>query len=166
MDEVNHNSKPGPQTRDAAFGNPTKRTKALRATDVIPPFGKSTPLSDNGEADAEQAQALSSKAGDGVAVSPLSAGDGAIPAYDLAENILAEQRRAAGRRRRGPGRAPEEPAALPEKPALRGFAADLASQNLLELQRIVAEIVARDIERLCRRPDRSALVVCSLGAGK
>ena len=155
MDEVNHNSKPGPQTRDTAFGNPTKRTNALRATDVIPPFGKSAPPSDNGEADAEQARALSSKAG-----------DGAIPAYDLAENILAEQRRAAGRRRRGPVRVPEEPAVLPEKPAMRVLATDLASQNLLELQRIVAEIVAKDIERLCRRPDRSALVVCSLGAEK
>ncbi|MCX5646938.1 MAG: hypothetical protein NTZ17_20005 [Phycisphaerae bacterium] len=166
MDEVNHNSKPGPQTRDAAFGNPTKRTRVLRATDVIPPFGRSTPPSDNGEADAEQAQALSSRAGDGVTVSPLLAGDGAIPAYDLADNILAEQRRAAGRRRRGPSRAPEESAALPERPAMRILAADLASQNLLELQRIVAEIVARDIERLCRRPDRSAFVVCSLGAGK
>jgi hypothetical protein len=147
VDEVNHNSKP-------------RRTRVLRATDVIPPFGRSTPPSGSGEAGAEQPQALFPRAGDGgMIASPLPVADGEIPAYDLAENILAEQRRAAGRRRRGPGRAREEPAALPERPAMKISPADLASQNLLELQRIVAEIVARDIERLCRRPDRSALVV-------
>jgi len=83
-----------------------------------------------------------------------------IPSYDLAENILAEQRRAAGQRRRGPGRAEAELIV-----SARAGARDLsplpsgpAAQDLLELQRVVAEIVARDIERLCRRPDRSSYV--------
>lgn len=146
VDETNHSGK-------------RKRTRVLRATDVIPPFGKSTPPSDSGGADAEQPQVPFSKADDGgLAVKPLPAGDVEIPAYDLAENILAEQRRAAGRRRRGPGRAEKEPVALPERPERRASAPDWASQNLLELQRTVAEIVARDIEGLCRRPDRPALV--------
>ncbi len=104
--------------------------------DVIPPFDKNAqPLEDGVE----------------------------IPSYDLAENILAEQRRAAGQRRRGPGRVGAGPCACP--PVLgqsQGSAlADLASQDLLELQRVVAEIVARDIERLCRRPDRSSRVQLS-----
>jgi len=34
------------------------------------------------------------------------------------------------------------------------------SQDLLELQQIVAQIVARDIERLCQRPDRR-VVTCA-----
>jgi hypothetical protein len=127
--------------------------------DVIPPFGKSTPPSDIGEADVEQPQALPSQVGDGgVAAKPLLAGGVEIPAYDLAENILAEQRRAAGSRRRGPGRTAEEPVALPERSGMKVSAPDWASQDLLELQRIVAEIVARDIKRLCRRPDRPAQV--------
>jgi hypothetical protein len=152
VDEVNHNSKP-------------KRTRILRATDVIPPFGKSTPPLDNGEAGVEPPQVMSAQMGEGgVTAGPLPTGAGEVPAYDLAENILAEQRRAAGRRRRGPGRM--EPAAVLKRPGAKVSTSDWASQGLLELQRIVAEIVASDIERLCRRPDRSALVVCSLGAEK
>jgi len=154
VDEVNRNSKP-------------KRTRVLRATDVIPPFGKSTPPSANGEADVELPRVMSSQTGDGaVTAGPLPTGDGEVPAYDLAENILAEQRRAAGRRRRGPSRTEPEPAAVLARPGAKVSVPDLASQGLPELRRIVAEIVARDIERLCHRPDRSALVVCSLGAEK
>lgn len=167
MDEVNHKSKPGPQTREAAFGNPTKRIRVLRATDVIPPFGKSTPPSDTGEAGVEQPPVRSSRMDDGaVTAGPLPIGNDEVPAYDLAENILAEQRRAAGRRRRRPGRTEPEPVAVLKRPVVKVSVPDLASQGLLELQRIVAEIVASDIERLCRRPDRSALVVYSLGAEK
>jgi hypothetical protein len=108
-----------------------QRGRVLRATDVIPPFDK----------DARPPE-------DGVEV----------PSYDLAQNILAEQRRAAGRRRRGPGRSEQELVAPGHIGAknLSPLSSGLASQDLLELQRVVAEIVARDIERLCRRPDRSA----------
>ncbi len=98
--------------------------------DVIPPFGQ------NGQPPE-----------DGVE----------IPSYDLAENILAEQRRAAGQRRHGPGRGEGEPVA-PVSVGAKDLSPLLASQDLLELQRVVAEIVARDIERLCRRPDRSSYV--------
>jgi len=139
-----------------------QRGRVLRATDVIPPFDK----------DAQPPE-----------------GGVEIPSYDLAENILAEQRRAAGRRRRGPGRVGAEPAgpafagatgpqthtsALGRGSPTQNFALEAQSpthaspvqgptqvlpvQDLLALQRVVAEIVARDVERLCRRPDRSAHV--------
>lgn len=110
-----------------------KRGRVLRATDVIPPFDKNAQPPE-----------------DGVE----------IPSYDLAENILAEQRRAAARRRRGPGRVDEEPVASAHAGAkdLSPLPSRIASQDLLELQRVVAEIVARDIERLCRKPDRSASI--------
>ena len=129
MDEMDHDSKPkrGKGTPNAEFR--VGDPKVLRAMDVIPPFDKSArPREDGME----------------------------IPSYDLAENILAEQRRAAGRRRRGPGRVEDEPAA-PAPVGAKNLSPLLASQDLLELQRVVAEIVARDIERLCRRPDRSCL---------
>ncbi|MCL5282036.1 MAG: hypothetical protein M1376_19260 [Planctomycetes bacterium] len=86
-----------------------------------------------------------------------------IPSYDLAENILAEQRQAAGRRRRGPGQTGADPCACSAAVVQpRGVApADPVSQDLRDLQRVVAEIVARDIERLCRRPDRLPAGACA-----
>jgi hypothetical protein len=142
VEEMDHKSKPSPPSHRFPIGNPTKRGRVLRAVDVIPPFDK----------DAQRPE-------DGVG----------IPSYDLAENILAEQRQAAGRRRRGPSHAGAGPCACPgavgqprgRVPKREEIAfgvpvapADLASPDLRELQRVVAEIVARDIERLCRRPDR------------
>jgi hypothetical protein len=117
----------GPRARPSEGSH---RGQPLRAMDVIPPFDK----------DAQPPE-------DGVE----------IPSYDLAENILAEQRRTASRRRRGPGRVGASPCACPSEGDHRGSPL-LAPQDLLELQRVVAEIVARDIERLCRRPERSASV--------
>jgi hypothetical protein len=95
----------------------------------------------------------------GPAARPLPRDGAGIPIYDLAENILAEQRRAAGRRRRGPGRAEEEPAASSANTGVSVAAPAWASGDLAELQRLVAEIVAHDIERLCRRPERPAQVL-------
>ena len=130
MEEMDHRSTPGAQSRKFPAGNPTKRGRVLRATDVIPPFNQNAqPPQDGAE----------------------------IPSYDLAENILAEQRRAAGRRRRGPGRVEPEPAGL----APVGATHASPVQDLSELQHVVAEIVARDIERLCRRPERPACVALS-----
>lgn len=155
MEGMDHKSKPGPgsQARQIGFGdppqshkfpigNPVKRGRVLRAADVIPPFGKNVPP-------------------------PEDVGD--IPSYDLAENILAEQRQAAGQRRRGPG-AGGGTKTDDRRPATEGAAVlrslssvlrDPAAPDLPDIQRVVAEIVARDIERLCRRPDRSSRVQLS-----
>lgn len=151
MDGMNHNGKP-------------KRTRVLRATDVIPPFDKSVPPSDKGRTNGEPPRAGPFEADGreggpegcfvpGDAAGPLPADGVEIPTYDLAENILAEQRRAAGKRRRAPGRTEDEPVASIQGAGVRVSVPELASPDLLELQRIVGEIVARDIERLCRRPD-------------
>ena len=157
MDEVNHSSRP-------------KRTKVLRAADVIPPFDNSVPAADDSRTEALLPPVSPAKVGDAQAgaensVAPVGAGAAPeppvanrvdIPSYDLAENILAEQRRAAGKRRRRPGRAEDALVVPIQGTSVRMSVPDLASSDLLELQRIVAEIVARDIERLCRRPDREA----------
>jgi hypothetical protein len=152
--------------------NPVKRTRTLRARDVIPPFDKCVespeaescvgppvppPSGNEGGSEGYFTPGVSD-----VAPASLAPDAAEIPAYDLAENILAEQRRAAGRRRRGPGR-PVETQDLASPPSSRGSGArlsapDLATQDLLELQRVVAEIVAKDIARLCHRPERPVLV--------
>ncbi len=171
---------------DVKPDNQPKRRRVLRARDVIPPFDKSGPPADEGEAKVEppsrraapamhplpvsalpprmnshpgDAESSAAPAGTGDAAEAAPADDTEVPAYNLAENILAEQRRAAGRRRRAPGRAQEKPAALPKGAGVRLFLPEAASQDLLELQQIVAQIVARDIERLCKRPDRPSSAV-------
>lgn len=111
--------------------------KVLRAMDVIPPF-------DNDEGSRRRAKA--------------------VPTLDLGEKILAEQRRLTARKRRAPGTteveretAPEEESAArvgqdlvgEEQAAAMFLRSDRATDEVAELHRIVADIVARDIERLC-----------------
>ncbi len=160
MDETDRNTR----ARDA---------KVLRAADVIPPFDKNSAPAETGEAPCGQAGPAASEPGDGDGrieadldtevgsetpadpeTSPSAVGSPDIPKYDLAENILAEQRRVAARRRRAPSQMEHEPPASPEQDGPKAPAPELPSEDLPELQRIVAEIVARDIERLCRRPER------------
>jgi hypothetical protein len=126
---------------------PSRRRKVLRAKDVIPPFdtiGHAPPDPARREHRADR------NGGTGL----QSTEETEIPMYDLAENILAEQRRAAGRRRRAPGQVQEVPGPASSAAGVRMFVSEIGSPDLLELQRLVAEIVARDIDRLCQRPDR------------
>ncbi len=160
-------------TVDERDVNPkTKRARMLRATDVMPPFDREAPPEGQDGDAMEQAESASlpapgpeagAKGRDAVAADseeravvaePLSADPAEIPKYDLAEHILAEQRRVASRRRRGPGQSQEAPAAPREEPAARVAGLEPSPQDLAELQRIVAETVARDIARLCKGPDR------------
>jgi|GEM_PF-558208 hypothetical protein len=150
-----------------------KRTRVLRAADVMPPFDKlpeakaaegieggpserAVQQSGDGDSRAEQDAAAKPFAGSPSAPdmgrSPAAGGE--IPKYDLAENILAEQRRVASRRRRSPGQAQEGPVAVsaPREPTTP--VDEELAEDLPELQRIVAEIVAKDIDRLCRRAQR------------
>lgn len=150
----------------------SKRARVLRASDVIPPFDKDvSPGNEPGNGDKEQipenprgqqpenepkvrhAQETESGGGDKSLAEPLAAVP-EIPTYDLGENILAEYRQAASRRRKGPGQVETEPRTSPERAAETAHVVEPPSQDLAELQRIVAEIVARDIDRLCRQPGR------------
>ena len=103
----------------------SRPARALRAADVIPPFNVS---------------------------SNEQQGAGQIPTFDLAENILAEHRRTAARRRKAPGQGQAEPEIQPARPAVKTHVVEPPSQDLLDLHRVVAEIVAHDIERLCKKP--------------
>jgi hypothetical protein len=74
-----------------------------------------------------------------------------IPQFDLAENILVEQRRLNAKRRKGPGRC-DEGQVGPADVAPKTSAATWP-QDVQALHHVVADIVARDIERLCRPPN-------------
>ena len=89
-------------------------------------------------------------------ITPQSEGGANIPTLDLGEKILAEQRRMTARKRKGPGG--PEPEVNPESKGIedeRPPAATVAStetirDDVVQLQQIVAGIVSRDIERLCK----------------
>jgi hypothetical protein len=71
-----------------------------------------------------------------------------IPRFDLAEDIMAEQRKIAATKRKAPGKKTEaERLELQAEPV--GYTTiEPSAPTLPEQDRIIAEIVARDIERL------------------
>ena len=88
-----------------------------------------------------------------------------IPKFDLAEEIMAEQRKVAATRRKGPGRKAntakhETPEPLRPDPALQSSDVGWAGSSVhavacvvglasCEAEPIIAEIVSRDIRQLC-----------------
>ena len=71
-----------------------------------------------------------------------------IPKFDLAEQIMAEQRKITAIRRKGPGKLTKPPKKL--HPA-ESIAHNFEPHPILSGQgQIIADIVARDIEKFCR----------------
>jgi hypothetical protein len=71
-----------------------------------------------------------------------------IPKFDLAEEIMAEQRKVAATRRKGPGRkANAVKREIPEPAAPVPFPEPVRLSS--EAEQVIAEIVARDIRQLC-----------------
>jgi hypothetical protein len=72
-----------------------------------------------------------------------------IPSFDLAEQIMAEQRRITAIKRKAPGGKPEvqrlKPEVQPVEHIIKEPKPALSAQD-----KVIAEIVAKDIERLCR----------------
>ncbi len=89
-------------------------------------------------------------------------GRGEIPKFDLAEQIMAEQRKITAIRRKAPGktkRLPSQDGAagkktkapdLQSQAQLTGYTIKPPPPTLSEQEQIIAEIVARDIEIFCR----------------
>jgi len=68
-----------------------------------------------------------------------------VPKFDLAEKILAEQRKTTSIKRKAPGKKSETPDFERElEPA--GVAIEWSKTTIFEQEQIIAEIVARDIE--------------------
>jgi len=74
---------------------------------------------------------------------------GEIPRFDLAEEIMAEQRKITAIRRKAPGQKNEVQKLKPETQPVDHII-EQPKPALSEQEKIIAEIVARDIERLCR----------------
>ena len=72
-----------------------------------------------------------------------------IPRFNLAEKIMAEQRRITAVRRKGPGQT-EEVQEQEREVESGSFTKEQPSPAISEEEQIIAEIVARDIEMLCR----------------
>lgn len=145
----------------------------LRAADVIPPFNQDVtqanePANAPKEPTPEPSQSqppererpgrrvreAAAGAGD-TSVMAWSPTDVEIPTFDLADDMLAEHRQMASRRRRAPGQMQAEPGTQPVPAAVMTRVIEPPSQDLREVHRAVAEIVARDIQRLCSQPGRT-----------
>ena len=72
-----------------------------------------------------------------------------IPKFDLAKEIMAEQRRITAVRRKAPGQK-DEAQRQEQEAESAGYTIGQPLPALPEQKQIVAEIVARDIERLCK----------------
>jgi hypothetical protein len=124
----------------------------LRASDIVPPYesnagaaGKNTSRK---KASAPQKTGLAK----GKHPAPKSAAGeqrgGDIPQLDLNKQILAKQRKVTSVRRKGPGAKDKAPIKAAEI-ASGGIAGVRAVPELAEQDQVIAEIVARDIRRLC-----------------
>jgi hypothetical protein len=77
-----------------------------------------------------------------------------IPRFDLAEQIMAEQRKITAIRRKAPGKKTKAPDQQPQAQST-GYTIKQPPSILSEQEQIIAEIVARDIEKLYRRDSSS-----------
>lgn len=118
----------------------------LRAKDIIPPL----------QASAQTASA-SSEADKTMPTPPIEVKTSVetgqrgseIPRFNLAEEIMAEHRRITAVRRKGPGQTQEAHEQAQES-ELVSDTSEHISAKLSEQEQIIEEIVARDIEKLCR----------------
>ena len=77
---------------------------------------------------------------------------GEIPEYDLGRHMMAEHRKTVATRRKGPSKQPQTSASLNPPPISYSVKSprNWAISTTKEQMDIIAEIVTRDIERLCR----------------
>ena len=106
----------------------------IRADDIVPPYNK--------EKSREQ-DLPTTESGDAV----LKTSE--IPKFDLAEQIMAEQRKVTAIRRKAPGKKTKAPDLQPRIQST-GCAIKQPPPTLPENELIIAEIVTRDIEKLYR----------------
>lgn len=132
-----------------------RKEDVLRARDIVPPYNKETPPAQDSPRKVPPARGVR-------ADSPATKEHGVeIPKFDLAEQILAEQRKITAVKRKAPdkgirGQAPGkkvEPVTTQTEPESAIHFSMQPSQTLSEQDQIIADIVARDIRRLCGRSE-------------
>ena len=144
---------------EMSWANSSKQSNAdiLRAGDIMPPYNDKSNQDDN----VRELEGSSEN-------TSLPQQKREIPRFDLAEEILAEQRKITAIRRKAPSPTRQAPASkkdepLGRDPALRelkqgqkqavepiGYTIAQPTSILSEKHQIIAEIVARDIKKLCR----------------
>ncbi len=140
-------------------GRKKKRdSDVLRAGDIVPPYGDEgdTKAAARKKKNRVKKPTASRKAGGarGKRKTAKSAAVGRqgrdIPQLDLDKQILAKQRKVTSVRRKGPGAKSVSPAKATDV-ASPGRKLGRAVPALSEQDQIIAQIVAKDIERLCGR---------------
>jgi hypothetical protein len=141
-----------------------RKNDILRAHDILPPYKKTSQedkLEETGEdtgrsagaaettSDKEKTNNIKPSQEKSAKAIKAQQGKNEIPRFDLAEDIMAEHRKISAIRRKAPGKRIEaRKAALEAEPA--GYTMGWSAPAEPYQQDIIAEIVARDIERLCR----------------
>ncbi|MBN2138046.1 MAG: hypothetical protein JW720_09575 [Sedimentisphaerales bacterium] len=133
-------------------GRKKKGDDVLRAGDVLPPYGEQAevPKKKTGPKKDSASKTTGKAAAQPKTTKSVAAGrkDSEIPQLDLDNQILAKQRRTASAKRRGPG-VKSRGRVKASEAATTGRRVSRAAPELSERDRVIAEIVARDIERLC-----------------
>jgi hypothetical protein len=149
------------------------RSDVLRAKDIVPPFdreenqkhnsaeylGEDSLVSDmkgiqdlNGPEQENSQDRLSIKAANAKDITKGQTVS-EVPKFDLAEDIMAEQRKVTAARRKAPGRR-KQPTPIRNQAKVLGYVLEQLSSAPKEQEKIIAEIVAVDIEKL-RKGDTS-----------
>lgn len=122
----------------------------LRASDIIPPYKKKIRQKRKLQNNTVPIEPLRPKETAVLAAGREStATQSEIPKFDLAEEIMAEQRKVTSIRRKSPGQKNEAQKSEPKAERV-DYTIERPTPMLPKQEQIVAEIVARDIEGLCR----------------
>jgi hypothetical protein len=144
-DDYKMERRPDPSSAAAASPLPLRRVDILRAEDIIP-GGPTTARPVDTKTGLNSAFAETSER-------PVSESENIrqvnIPQFDLAEDIMAEQRRLIAIRRKGPSHACPSSLVSHHSPTETRWTTDDGRWTNAERDPIIADIVARDIEWLC-----------------
>ena len=131
--------------------NKQDESGVLRAEDVVPPYSLEHRIEHNLPIAADQAHYIDTSSNENIdGLQVVSE----IPKFNLADQIMAEQRKITSIRRKAPGKKTKEPDRQHQIESI-GYVIKPV-RSLSEKELIIAEIVARDIEKLYRG-DRSSV---------
>jgi hypothetical protein len=119
----------------------------LCARDIMPPYNDDVRGENKEKEGGKEAEAGKHDDAKPLEIKEIGQGRSEIPRFDLAEEIMAEQRKITAIKRKSPERKMEDEA----RQGVRSFRYALEPQRLTKTgeRGIIAEIVARDIKRLC-----------------
>jgi hypothetical protein len=140
----------------------------LRARNTVPPYDSTTPKSPETQDNSDAVEASTNKNAGPIPIETIPVKDAPplprqaasvnkkepektleIPSFDLAEEIMAEQRRITAIKRKAPGVKSDVQRLKPEVQPVDHIIEE-PKPALSEQEKIIADIVAKDIERLCR----------------